>query len=110
MTVGLVNYLVADKLFGDQHGGLAAVGGAFLVVLIVTWVVRRISGATWREAVWPRREPPTRERLPSTMASVHELVETGQRIQAIKMYRELTGADLKSSVEAVDAMRATRKK
>ena len=28
----------------------------------------------------------------------------GQRIQAIKVYRELTGADLKTSADAVKAM------
>jgi hypothetical protein len=102
LTAGLVNYLVEDKLLGHQHGGLAAVGGAFLLALVTSWVLRRISGMTWREALWSRRE------LPMNMASVREHAEAGRKIQAIKIYRELTGADLKAGVEAVDAMARRR--
>jgi hypothetical protein len=108
LTVGLVNYVVEDKLLHAQHGGLAAVGGAFLLILVVTWVVRRISGMTWREAVWPRREPPLCRQLPLNMASVHELIDTGRKLQAIRMYHELTGASTRASVQAVDALAARR--
>jgi hypothetical protein len=108
LTIGLVNYVVEDKLFHTQHGGLAAVGGAFLLVLVVTWVVRRISGRTWREAVWPRRESPLWRQMPLNMASVRELVDAGQRLQAIRMYHELTGVSIRASVQAVDALAARR--
>jgi len=62
-----------------------------------------VSGMTWREALWPRRE-----QLPPSMASVAQLAHAGWKIQAIKMYRELTGADLKAAKEAVEAMIAHR--
>lgn len=100
-----VAFLVEERLLGAQRGGLGVVGvglvvtGVGLVLALVTsWVLRRVSGMTWREALWPRRE------LPPTMASVNELARAGLRIQAIKMYRQLTGADLKAGVEAVDVM------
>ncbi|WP_327003127.1 hypothetical protein OHA72_49935 [Dactylosporangium sp. NBC_01737] len=100
---GLVVYL-DETLFGHPHGGPAAVGVVFVVAMLVTWLLRRLSGATWRQTLWPRREPPPWTRLPVSMASVGELARAGRRIQAVKMHRELTGMDLASSVKAVDAM------
>lgn len=38
------------------------------------------------------------------MELVEELARKGMRIQAMKMYRKLTGADLKTSLDAVKAM------
>ena len=38
-------------------------------------------------------------------AAVREALERGQRIEAIKRYREATGTDLKSAKEAVDEIR-----
>jgi ribosomal protein L7/L12 len=38
-------------------------------------------------------------------AGVREALERGQRIEAIKRYREATGTDLKSAKEAVDEIR-----
>lgn len=88
-----------ERLLGHQRS-LAALGAVFGLALIVRWVLRRVSGLSWREALWPRREQP-----PPSMESVKALAQEGMKIQAVKMYRELTGADLKAGVEAVDAMR-----
>jgi len=103
----LVAYLLDGSLRG--HGaGLVAVGVAFVLALAVGWVLRRVSGMTWREALWPRREQSPWDQVPHSMTSVNELAQAGKRIQAIKMYRELTGADLKAAKEAVEAMIAHR--
>lgn len=61
---------------------------------------------TWHDALWPRRHPPWWAQLPSGMASVRELARAGLKIQAVKMYREITGADLVTSVRDVEAMAA----
>ncbi|GAA5197363.1 hypothetical protein GCM10023322_68440 [Rugosimonospora acidiphila] len=102
LSSGLVEYFVPGRLRGHRDAGLVAV--AFVLALIVAWVMRRLSGMTWREALWPRREPPPWTKLPPSMTSVDELARAGKRLQAIKMYRELTGADLKASKEAVETM------
>lgn len=106
-SYGLVVYLLDGSLRG--HGaGLVAIGVAFVIALVLSWVLRRVSGMTWREALWPRREPSPWDQLPHSMESVIELAQARKKIQAIKMYRELTGADLKTSKEAVEAMVARR--
>lgn len=101
--LGLGRYLLAKPL-GMRGGSLAGVAAVFVLALVVSWVLRRISGMTWREALWPPREAQSWEKQPPSMGLVKELAQNGQRIQAIKMYRELTGADLKTSAEAVKAM------
>jgi hypothetical protein len=101
---GLGQYLIGEKLLGHYEGGLAAVGAEFVGLLVLSWVLRLVSGMTWREALWPRREPSPWELLPSSMESVNELARVGKKIQAIKMYRELTGAGLAAGKEAVEAM------
>lgn len=40
---------------------------------------------------------------------VLELIDTGKRIQAVKLYRELTGAGLKESADAVEAIETMRR-
>jgi ribosomal protein L7/L12 len=70
------------------------VGGIALVVLL--GVVSR-----WgeRAASAPRR----RDTLPRTAATIDGLLQAGQKIAAIKAYRELHGVDLKTAKDAVDA-------
>ncbi|MCP3786037.1 hypothetical protein NLX85_21980 [Micromonospora sp. A3M-1-15] len=104
VSLGLGHYLIDERLLGHHGGGLAAVGVEFVGLLVISWVLRRVSGMTWREALWPRREPPPWSQLPPSMASVNELAQAGRKIQAIKMYRELTGASLAAGKEAVEAM------
>ncbi|MFR9776003.1 hypothetical protein ACL02O_08080 [Micromonospora sp. MS34] len=108
VSLGLGWYLIDERLFGHHGGGLAAVGGELVGLLVISWVLRRVSGMTWREALWPRREPPPWSQLPPSMASVNELAQAGKKIQAIKMYRELTGASLAAGKQAVEAMIARR--
>jgi hypothetical protein len=108
-SVGLVSYLFGYLVFGDRRGGLASLGIGFVLAFAVGFGMRKASGLTWRESLWPRRAPTPREQLPSSMTSVSELARRGQRIEAMKMYRELTGADLKASLEAVDTMAAHRR-
>ena len=107
-AVGLGNYVIGEKILGVHGGGLASLGVLFALASVVGLVLRRASGLTWRESLWPRREPAPWEQLPPSMASVNELARIGMTIQAIKMYRELTGADLRSARDAVNAMRARR--
>lgn len=47
-------------------------------------------------------EPPNRQ--PDHLAPVRELVQRGKKIQAIKVYREVTGVGLKEAKEAVERM------
>ena len=43
------------------------------------------------------------------MTAVQELIAQGRKINAIKLYREQTGASLRASKEAVDVMEAQMK-
>lgn len=104
LMISLSNYLIHEKLFGQEGSGLLGVGVAFVVALIISWVLRRLSGMTWRQAFWPPREPAPWEMLPPTMESVKELAEAGLRIQAVQMYRHITGTDLQTAYDAVNAM------
>ena len=70
--------------------------GAVAVVLLLGWVSRRGE----RAASGPRR----REALPpTTAATIYGLLQAGQKIAAIKAYRQLHGVDLKTAKDAVDA-------
>lgn len=40
---------------------------------------------------------------PSTAAGIDELIRAGQKIEAIKLYREQHGVDLKAAKDAIDA-------
>lgn len=45
---------------------------------------------------------------PEAVAEITSLAAAGRQIDAIRLYRELTGADLKESKEAVEALVAAR--
>ena len=96
-------FLAQELFFGHRSQRAAAIGILFGAAMVTTWVMRRVSGMTWREALWPRREQP-----PPSMASVNELARTGRKIQAMKMYRELAGVDLETAHDAVNAIIAQR--
>jgi hypothetical protein len=107
-SLGLINYVVGEKILGEHRGGLAALGVVFVLAWVVGSVLRRASGLTWLESLWPRLDPTPWEQLPPSMASVNELAQAGLTIQAVKMHRDLTGADLRTALDAVNAMRARR--
>lgn len=69
-------------------------GGVALVVLFGL-----VSRRGERAASTPRR----RDALPQTAATIDDLLQAGQKIAAIKAYRELHGVDLKAAKDAVDA-------
>lgn len=49
----------------------------------------------------PRRTPD--DRTPAVAGDIDALLRGGQKIQAIKAYRELHGVDLKTAKDAMDA-------
>jgi ribosomal protein L7/L12 len=69
--------------------------GGIALVLLLGVVSRRGE----RAASGPRR----REALPQTAATIDGLLQAGQKIAAIKAYRELHGVDLKTAKDAIDA-------
>ena len=107
----LFNYRVEERLLGYGHGGLGGLGITILSGFILTRVLRLLSGMTLSDALWPDREsspttsrPVGWEHRPPSMDLVEELAQSGMKIQAVKMHRELTGANLKDCVDAVNAM------
>jgi len=78
---------------------LEALGIAALAFLAGVWVGRRAPG---REPtpIPPPAEPPPAEIL----EEVRQVLGRGEKIQAIKLYREHTGAGLKEAKEAVEAL------
>jgi ribosomal protein L7/L12 len=54
-----------------------------------------------------RKGPPDEE---PTMARIHELVATGKRIEAIKMYRRMTGVSLQDAKDFVAQITSPQKR
>ena len=72
-------------------------------VFVAGLVVGRALGR--RESDAPRSPPLPRPPLPADVDSrVRSLLATGEKIAAIKLYRESTGVGLKEAKDAVDAM------
>jgi hypothetical protein len=107
-SIGLFNYVVGEKILGVHSGGLASVGVLFVIAWVIRFGLLKASGLAWRESLWPRPDPTPWEQLPPSMASVDKLAQAGLKIQAMKMYRDITGADLRTARDAVEAMRARR--
>ena len=70
------------------------VGGIALVVLLGL-----VSRRGERAASGPRRP----DALPQTAATIDSLIHAGQKIAAIRAYRELHEVDLRTAKDAVDA-------
>ncbi|GGM15079.1 hypothetical protein ACFFX1_04100 [Dactylosporangium sucinum] len=104
--IGAAAIAVLGLIPGRISAGEAA--ATFGAGLVMCWVLRKASGATWRDTFWPRheRERPLWETLPPSIESVRTLDRAGYRVQAIKMYRGLTGGGLKDGLEAVKALSA----
>jgi len=68
------------------------------------------AGASYQKRLWSSAaDQPARinQRYPiggGDLAEVHTLALQGQKIQAIKLYRELTGAGLKEAKDYVDSL------
>jgi ribosomal protein L7/L12 len=84
---------------------LLAVAGAIAVVVLAWWVSQLGRGGPARDA-----GPLAASRLPGPPSEleVRSLLAAGDKIGAIKLYRELTGLGLKEAKDAVDAMEAGR--
>lgn len=80
-------------------GGLAAVA----VAVAVVWMQSRQEDQVNRRAE-PVDYLPQREASPQAQQQIRDLLASGKKIEAIKAYREATGADLKTAKDAVDAM------
>jgi ribosomal protein L7/L12 len=70
------------------------VGGIALVIVL---------GLVSRRGERTPAAPRPREDLPLTAATIDGLLQFGQKIAAIKAYRELHGVDLKVAKDAVEA-------
>lgn len=82
-------------VLGIAFVGLVALAG--IVVLVMTFM-----GAKNVEVVNLR--PPQRDAAPGADDQLHALLAEGRKIEAIKLYRERTGAGLREAKEAVDAI------
>ncbi|WP_238011209.1 hypothetical protein KZZ52_57350 [Dactylosporangium sp. AC04546] len=91
----VVNRYVLDR---EDPVGLAIT--IVVVGLAVWWLLGRIPEG------WPRREPRPWESLPPEMDKVRELAQAGRRLQAMRMYRDLTGADVATSRFVVNSLAA----
>lgn len=70
---------------------------AFLALVVIVLAVKLRGGAT-------PGDPPA---PPPSPAEVQRLIAAGQEIEAIKVYRKLTGLGLYEAKQAVDRIRAT---
>ncbi|RKG55525.1 hypothetical protein D7X30_26655 [Corallococcus sp. AB011P] len=82
---------------------------SFLVLLLIAVVMGALVGFWLRSS---NREQPS-EPLPQLSSeegqkSLAELIESGQMINAIKLYRQIHGCGLKEAKDAVEAMRDGR--
>jgi ribosomal protein L7/L12 len=76
--------------------------GVAAVVALAWWVSQRGIGG-------PAAAPPgSRVSTPLSESEVRRLLSAGDKIGAIKVYRELTGLGLKESKDAVDALESGR--
>ena len=75
--------------------GLVAV--AFVVGIFVGWVARGASGESRATIIPPRSSA-------ELDARIRALVSVGQKIQAIKLYREFHHVDLKDAKDIIDAI------
>ncbi|WP_223645686.1 hypothetical protein [Corallococcus sp. EGB] len=82
---------------------------SFLVLLVIAVVVGALVGSWWRSSRHEQpAEPPTALSPEKGQERLAELIQAGQTIDAIKLYRALHGVGLKEAKDAVDAMRDGR--
>ncbi|WP_375758656.1 hypothetical protein [Corallococcus exercitus] len=84
---------------------------SFLALLVIAVFVGALAGFWWRSANRERpadADPPTARSPEEGEVVLAELIESGQMIDAIKLYRHLHGCGLKDAKDAVEAMREGR--
>lgn len=79
---------------------------SFLVLMLVAVIMGAIVGFWLRSSARDQPfEPPTALSPEEGQQLLTELIESGQMINAVKLYRQLHGCGLKEAKDAVDAMR-----
>lgn len=82
-----------------------AIGAAFVVGLVIGWLVR--GGQRTRLSDESPRPTPTNKIAHAAAtqdAELLRLLRAGNKIEAIKRYRVLTGSELKDSKDAIEQM------
>ncbi|MFB1478754.1 hypothetical protein [Corallococcus sp. RDP092CA] len=78
---------------------------SFLVLLVIAVVVGAILGRWWRSAERQQSSAPPVALSPEEgQARLAELIQSGQKLDAIKLHRQLHGSGLKEAKDAVEAM------
>jgi ribosomal protein L7/L12 len=86
---------------------LLVVAGAVAAIALAWWV-SQLGNRGPGDARLPNPSGGTSAIAPPSEAGVRSLLAAGDKIGAIKQYRELTGLGLKEAKDAVDAMEAGR--
>ncbi|RKH89476.1 hypothetical protein D7Y21_10445 [Corallococcus sp. AB045] len=82
---------------------------SFLVLLLIAVVMGALVGFWLRSSNREQpSEPPPQLSSEEGQKSLAELIESGQMINAIKLYRQIHGCGLKEAKDAVEAMRDGR--
>ncbi|WP_158616683.1 ribosomal protein L7/L12 [Corallococcus sp. CA054B] len=82
---------------------------SFLVLLVIAVFMGALIGLWLRPSHREQPSEPPMHRSPEEgRKSLAELIQAGQTINAIKLYRELYGVGLKEAKDAVEAMRDGR--
>ena len=83
-----------------------AIGVAFAVGLVIGWLVRGGQRSRLSDESTPRPIPANKIAHAAAIQDTQllQLLRAGNKIDAIKRYRELTGSGLKESKDAMDAL------
>lgn len=73
----------------------------FVIVVVVAACIMLIAARVRRNSL-QRSDSVHADSSAPVMQDVHAAIARGEKIRAIKIYRELTGADLRAAKEAVD--------
>jgi hypothetical protein len=107
---GVTVIIAVYWLFGHPGERLvAALSLGYLALMVAGILVYRLSGVTFRQMFRVRRLRTQSPPVVASMDNARQLAETGKRIQAIKMVRQLTGLSLEEAVAVVKEMERTRR-
>lgn len=80
---------------------MKTIGIVALAIILLAFLLDRTNKARIRRLRESGEYPPAGR---GTMEDVERLVRLGRKIEAIKLYREIHGVDLKAAKSAVDAI------